>query len=150
MFSSLPKLHNVVYYFEGLMHGYKDKIEKLTQENNDFRHVLYTGKHSQLVLMALKPNEEIGMEVHPDNDQFFRFETGQGKVIIDGNEYEISDGDAVIVPAGAQHNVINTSAVDQLKLYTIYSPAHHQDKVVRATKAEAEKDSPEFNGVTTE
>lgn len=132
------------------MKGIKQNIEELTLENNDFRHVLYTGKHSQLVLMALKPNEEIGMEAHNENDQFFRFEKGEGKVIIDGNEYKVGDGDAVVVPMGAQHNVINTSATDPLKLYTIYSPAHHQDGVVRATKEEAEKDSPEFDGVTTE
>ncbi len=88
------------------------------------------------------------MEVHEDNDQFFRFEKGQGKCIIDGNEYAISDGSAIVVPSGAQHNVINVSATEDLKLYTIYSPAHHQDGVVRATKAEA--DGPEFDGVTSE
>ena len=132
------------------MKGFKNNIEKLTTENNDFRHVLYTGKHSQLVLMTLKPLEDIGMEVHPDNDQFFRFEAGTGKVIIDGNEYDVTDGDAVVVPAGAEHNVINTSSMDPLKLYTIYSPAHHKDGVVRATKEEAQADSPEFDGVTTE
>jgi len=132
------------------MKGYFGPIEKLTLGNNDFRHVLYTGKHSQLVLMALQPNEEIGMEVHTENDQFFRFEKGEGKVVIDGNEYTVDDGDAIVVPMGAEHNVINTSSSEQLKLYTIYSPAHHQDGVVRATKAEAEKDSPEFDGKTTE
>ncbi len=132
------------------MKGFNSNIEKDTLENNNFRKVLYTGKHSQLVLMSLKPKEEIGMEVHEENDQFFRFEKGRGKCIIDGNESEISDGVAVIVPAGAQHNIINTSDIDDLKLYTIYSPAHHKDGVVRATKAEAEADSPEFNGVTTE
>jgi len=132
------------------MHGYKDNIEKLTIGNNDFRHVLYTGKHSQLVLMSLKPNEEIGMEVHADNDQFFRFESGEGKVIIDGNEYNVGDGDAVVVPAGAKHNVVNVSGAKALKLYTIYSPAHHQDGVARATKIEAETDGPEYNGKTTE
>lgn len=132
------------------MHGFKQNIEKLTLANNDFRHVLYTGKHSQLVLMSLKPNEEIGMEVHDANDQFFRFEKGEGKVVIDGNEYTVGDGDAVVVPMGANHNVINTSPTDSLKLYTIYSPAHHQDGVVRATKEEAAKDGPEFDGVTTE
>jgi len=116
----------------------------------NYRKVLYTGKHSQLVLMTLKPNEEIGMEVHQDNDQFFRFEKGSGKVIIDGNEYQVSDGFAVIVPAGAQHNVVNVSGTDELKLYTIYSPAHHQDGVLRETKAEAEANSPEFDGKTTE
>ena len=125
-------------------------IEKLTTENNNFRKVLYTAKHSQLVLMSLKPKEEIGMEVHPDNDQFFRFEQGQGKVIIDGNEYEVKDGFAVIVPAGAQHNVINTSQTEALKLYTIYSPAHHKDGIIRATKEEAIANEAEFDGVTTE
>ncbi len=132
------------------MKGYKDNIEKLTLENDNFRKVLYTGKHSQLVLMTLKPSEEIGMEVHNENDQFFRFESGEGRVIIDGNEYTVGDGDAVIVPTGAEHNVINTSSTELLKLYTIYSPAHHQDGVVRATKAEAEADGPEFDGKTTE
>jgi len=101
-------------------------------------------------LMSLKPKEEIGMEVHPDNDQFFRFEQGIGKVIIDGNEYEVKDGFAVIVPAGAQHNVINTSQTEALKLYTIYSPAHHKDGIVRATKEEAIANEAEFDGVTTE
>jgi len=132
------------------MKGFVSNIEKETLENENFRKVLYTGKHSQLVLMSLVPNEEIGMEVHTDNDQFFRFEKGQGKVIIDGNEYEVKDGAAVVVPAGAQHNVINVSATESLKLYTIYSPAHHQDGIVRKTKAEAEADGPEFDGKTTE
>ncbi len=90
------------------------------------------------------------MEVHPDNDQFFRFEQGQGLVIIDGNEYKVKDGSAIVVPAGAQHNVVNTSSTDELKLYTIYSPAHHKNRVVRATKKEAEADSPDFDGVTSE
>jgi len=132
------------------MKGFHTNIEKETLENGNFRKVLYTGKHSQLVLMSLAPSEEIGMEVHPDNDQFFRFEKGVGKAIIDGNEYELANGDVIIVPAGAQHNIINTSAEEELKLYTIYSPAHHKDGVVRVTKAEAEADSPEFDGVTTE
>lgn len=132
------------------MKGFKDNIEKQVLENDNFRKVLYTAKHSQLVLMSLKPNEEIGMEVHPDNDQFFRFEKGQGRAIIDGNEYDVTDGDAVVVPAGAEHNVVNTSDSEPLKLYTIYSPPHHRDGIVRATKAEAEADSPEFDGKTTE
>lgn len=132
------------------MHGYTTNIEQATKENKNFRKVLYTGKHSQLVLMSLKPSEEIGMEVHPDNDQFFRFEFGRGKCIIDGNEYGVENGVAVVVPAGAQHNVINVSDSEDLKLYTIYSPPHHQDGVLRATKAEAEANSPEFAGVTTE
>lgn len=129
--------------------GYKDNIEKLTLENTNFRKVLYTGEKSQLVLMSLKPGEEIGMEIHPDNDQFFRFEAGKGKVVINGNEYEVEDGDAVVVPRGAEHNVINTGN-DYLKLYTIYSPAHHKDGVVRATRDEAMANEAEFDGETTE
>ncbi|MFA5368956.1 MAG: cupin domain-containing protein [Candidatus Paceibacterota bacterium] len=132
------------------MKGYNANIEKLTLENDNFRKVLYTSKHSQLVLMSLKPSEEIGMEVHEDNDQFLRIEKGNGKCIIDGNEYEISDGAAIIVPSGAQHNVINTSETEDLKLYTIYSPAHHKDGIIRATKEEAEAGDLEFDGVTTE
>lgn len=132
------------------MKGYAVNIEKESKENKNFRKVLYTAKHSQLVLMSLLPKEEIGMEAHLDNDQFFRFEKGQGKVIIDGNEYEVTDGSAIVVPAGANHNVINASDKEDLKLYTIYSPAHHKDGVVRATKAEAEANSPEFDGKTTE
>ncbi|NMB92396.1 MAG: cupin domain-containing protein [Parcubacteria group bacterium] len=132
------------------MKGYIINIEEGTLENSNFRKVLYTAKHSQLVLMSLKPKEEIGMEVHPDNDQFFRFERGIGKVIIDGNEYEVKDGFAVIVPAGAEHNVINTSDTEDLKLYTIYSPAHHKDGIIRTTKEEAEANEAEFDGITTE
>ncbi len=129
--------------------GYKDNIEKLTLENNNFRKVLYTGEESQLVLMSLLPGEEIGSEVHPDNDQFFRFESGTGDVVINDTEYSVSDGDAVVVPKGAEHNVINTGN-EPLKLYTLYCPAHHQDGVVRSTKAEAMADGPEFDGKTTE
>jgi mannose-6-phosphate isomerase-like protein (cupin superfamily) len=132
------------------MKGFNSNIEKETLENNNFRKVLYTGKHSQLVLMSLKPNEEIGMEVHKDNDQYFRFEKGEGKCIIDGNEYELGDGVAIVVPAGAEHNIINTSATEDLKLYTIYSPAHHKDGIVRTTRDEAEAQEEEFDGVTTE
>ena len=132
------------------MKGYIDNIEKLTLENENFRKVLYTGKHSQLVLMSLKPNEDIGLEVHPDVDQFFRIEKGQGKVIIDGVEHEISDGVAVIVPAGSEHNVINTSATESLKLYTIYSPANHKDGTIHETKEIAMANEEEFDGITTE
>ena len=132
------------------MKGFNANIEEQTLANSDFRHVVYTGKHSQLVLMSLKPKEDIGMEVHEDGDQFFRIDRGEGKCVIDGNEYEISDGSAIVVPAGAEHNVINISETDDLKLYTIYSPAHHQDGVIRATKEEAEADGPEFDGKTTE
>ncbi|HOM77636.1 MAG TPA: cupin domain-containing protein [bacterium] len=132
------------------MKGYCTNIEKDTVENSNFRKVLYTGKHSQLVLMTLKPLEEIGMEVHMENDQFFRFEAGQGKCIIDENEYSISDGFAIVVPAGAKHNILNTSKTEELKLYTIYSPAHHKDGIVRATKEEAEANEAEFDGEVTE
>ena len=134
------------------MRGFNANIEKDTLENSNFRKVVYTAKHSQLVLMCLKPKQEIGMEVHKDNDQFFRFEQGQGKCIIDGNEYNVADGSAVIVPAGAEHNVINTSKTEELKLYTIYSPAHHKDGIIRATKEQAEEkeNDEEFDGVTTE
>ena len=132
------------------MKGYVINIEEATKGNNNFRKVLYTAKHSQLVLMNLKPGEEIGMEVHADNDQFFRVDAGKGKVVIDGNEYEIQDGFAVVVPAGANHNVINVSVNEPLKLYTIYSPAHHQDNVVHQTKEQAQDDDEEFDGKTTE
>ncbi len=132
------------------MKGFYSKIEKETLENNNFRKVLYTAKNSQLVLMSLKPGEDIGLEVHKENDQFFRFEQGDGQVVIDGNEYAVKDGDAIIVPAGAEHNVINLSLTENLKLYTIYSPAHHKDGIVRATKEEAEANDEEFDGVTTE
>lgn len=126
-----------------------DNIEDITKENENFRKVLYTGKFSQLVVMSLKPGEEIGAEVHEDHDQFFRFEKGKGKVIIDGNEYEVEDDFAVIVPAGANHNVINTGDKD-LKLYTIYSPAEHREGVVHATKQDAMADDEHFDGATTE
>lgn len=132
------------------MKGYFGEIESLTLENDNFRKVLYTGPHSQLVLMSLKPNEEIGMEIHEENDQFLRFESGQGRVTIDGNIYDVRDGSAVVVPAGANHNVENTSDSEDLKLYTIYSPAHHKDGIVRATKEEADANEEEFDRRTTE
>jgi len=131
------------------MKGYFGHLEEDVRQNSNFRKVLYTGHHSQLVLMSLLPGEEIGMEVHPDNDQFFRFDQGEGKVIVDGNEYEVKDGDAVLVPAGAQHNVINTGSAP-LRFYTIYSPPHHKDGIVRQTKKEAEEQMAEFDGETTE
>jgi mannose-6-phosphate isomerase-like protein (cupin superfamily) len=132
------------------MKGFIVDIESKTLENTHFRHVLYTSKHSQLVLMSLLPKEEIGMETHPDNDQFFRFEKGIGKCIIDGNEYDVKDGSAVIIPAGSLHNIINQSETESLRFYTIYSPAHHKDGIVRATKKEAEVKDEEFDGITTE
>ncbi len=132
------------------MKGFKSHIEKQTIGNKYFRHVLYTGKFSQLVLMSLKPGEEIGEEVHMKIDQFFRFEKGTGKVSIDGVNKIITDGDAIIVPAGAKHNVINTSKTKELKLYTIYSPPEHQDKIIRKTKANALAKPEEFDGKTSE
>ena len=132
------------------MKGYVTAIEKEAEKNTDFRRILYTGKYSQLVLMSLKPGEEIGEETHEDVDQFFRFEKGEGKVIIDDLEHKVKDGDAVIVPAGARHNVVNTSKRMNLNLYTIYSPPEHQDGVVRHTKKEAMASEEHFDGQTTE
>ncbi|MFH0971736.1 MAG: cupin domain-containing protein [Candidatus Micrarchaeota archaeon] len=134
----------------GTKKGFETDLEKATLENSNFRQVLYTGKYSQLVLMSLKPGEEIGSEVHHDIDQFFRFEGGEGMVVIDGNEYPVKDGSGVIVPNGAEHNVINTSETKDLKLYTIYSPPEHQDKVVRETKEQATASEEHFDGKTTE
>jgi len=132
------------------MKGFKSNIEKDTLENSNFRKVLYTSHHSQLVLMSLNPKEEIGEEIHPENDQFFRIESGQGECIIDGNKYGIGDGDAIVIPAGAKHNIINVDNLRALKMYTIYSPPHHKDRTVHATKKDAQKDDEEFDGITTE
>ena len=118
------------------MVGFIDNIEEKTEQNNFFRQVLYTGKHTQLVVMSLLPGEEIGMEVHPQVDQFFRIEEGRAKVIIDGEEHEVYEGFAIIVPAGSQHNVINTGS-NPLKLYTLYSPPNHPDGTIHRTRAEA-------------
>jgi mannose-6-phosphate isomerase-like protein (cupin superfamily) len=130
------------------MKGYVKNIEDVTEKNTDFRRVVYTGKHSQLVLMSLKPKEEIGAEVH-QVDQFFRIEEGAGEAIIDGVSHAISSGFAVLVPAGAKHNIVNTGS-DALKLYTLYAPPHHQDGVVHHTRAKAEADDEHFDGKTTE
>lgn len=130
--------------------GYKGNVEELTAANEDFRHVLYTAKNCQLVLMALLPGQDIGLETHNEGDQFFRFESGTGRVIIDASEYNVGAGDAVIVPMGCQHNIINTSDTEKLKLYTLYTPPHHKDGVVRSTKEEAIINSPEWSGETTE
>lgn len=121
------------------MTGYFTNVEEETIKNQNFRKVLYTGKHSQLVLMSLLPNEEIGMETHELVDQFFRFEKGEGKSILNGEETLLRDGDVLIVPAGTSHNIINTSSVEDLKLYTVYSPANHPDGTIHKTKAEAEE-----------
>lgn len=134
----------------GKMKGYVTNLEQETEKNADFRRVLYTGKHSQLVLMSLKPGEEIGEETHEDVDQFFRFESGEGKVTIDGVEHLVRNGNGVIVPAGAKHNVLNTSKRMNLRLYTIYSPPEHQDGVVRHTKSEAMASEEHFDGRTSE
>lgn len=130
--------------------GYVVHLEKETKSNKLFRRVLYTGAHSQLVLMSVKPKDELGMEVHKDNDQFFRIDSGEGKVVISGIEHAVRDGDGIIVPAGTQHNVINTSAVEDLRLYTIYSPPHHKDGTVHHTKEESMTDEEEFDGKQTE
>jgi mannose-6-phosphate isomerase-like protein (cupin superfamily) len=129
--------------------GYCDNIEKRTVENEDFRRVLYTGHNLQLVLMTLQPGEEIGEEVHEDRDQFFRIEDGSGAVDIDGVEKRVEEDFAVIVPAGARHNVRNTGG-QPLRLYTIYGPPEHLDGLVKATKAEAEAAHEEWDGKTTE
>ena len=131
------------------MKGFVDNIEKLTTENDHFRKVLYTGQYLQLVLMTLQPGEEIGAEVHEDHDQFFRVEAGSGEVVIDGQRTPIQDDDAVIVPAGARHNVVNTGT-GPLKLYTLYGPPEHRDGVVQGTKAEADASEEHFDGKTTE
>lgn len=123
------------------MIGYLGNIEKLTLANTYFRQVLYTGQHSQLVVMCIGPNEDIGEEIHEIVDQFLRVEEGEGKLIINGEEHIVKDGDAFIVPAQTKHNVVNTSSDKQLKLYTIYSPAHHRDETLHKTKEEAELDT---------
>lgn len=131
------------------MNGFVDNIEDLTLANKDFRRVVYTGKHTQLVLMSLRKGEEIGEEVHDDRDQFFRVEKGKGEVVIDGERHKIRRDDAIVVPAGARHNVINTGD-KSLKLYTLYAPPEHKDGTVHHTKAEAEEREEHFDGVTTE
>lgn len=129
------------------MKGFTDNIERLTTGNDDYRRVLYTGRHLQLVLMTLQPGEEIGEEVHETHDQFFRIEEGRGRVIIDGQPTDIGDDDAVIVPAGARHNVVNTGSAP-LRLYTLYGPPEHREGVRQATKADEREEH--FDGKTTE
>jgi len=131
------------------MNGYIVNIEQASLENDFFRKVLYTAKNSQLVVMSLKPGEEIGEEIH-ELDQFIRVEAGRGKAILDGVSHEISDGFAIVVPQGAMHNIINTSADRAMKLYTVYSPANHKDGTIHKTKAEAEANEEHFDGKTTE
>jgi len=128
--------------------GFVTNIEKDTVDNSNFRKVLYTGKNSQLVLMSLKPKEDIGDEIH-DVDQFFRIDAGSGKVVINGTEHKISNGSAIVIPAGAKHNVINDGTED-LKIYSIYSPPHHADKTIHKTKKDALADKEHYTGKTTE
>lgn len=130
------------------MKGYSINIEKAALENTDFRRVLYTAPHCQLVLMSIRPGEDIGMETHK-LDQFIRVESGQAVVVLDGASNTVSDGDVVVIPQGTQHNVTNTGDTP-LKLYSIYSPPEHRDAVIHVTKADAEKDSEHFDGKTTE
>jgi mannose-6-phosphate isomerase-like protein (cupin superfamily) len=131
------------------MEGYVDNIEKIAEENGNFRTVLYTARYSQLVVMSLKPNEDIGEEVH-GLDQFLRIEEGEGKAILDGVEHPVRDGFAIVVPAGTRHNIVNTSGEKPMKLYTVYSPPNHRDGVLHATKDQAEKDEEHFDGKTSE
>lgn len=132
------------------MKGFKTNIEQDVLQGSDFRKVLYTGENMQLVLMSLKPGEEIGEETHLKSDQFFRFESGVGKCTVNSTEYEVKAGDVVIAPLGCKHNVINTDPVNELKLYTIYAMPNHKDGIVRKTKEEAAKDEKKFDGKTTE
>ncbi len=133
----------------GTLDGFIDHIDDATEDNSHFRRVVYTGAHLQLVLMSIAPGEDIGEEVHKDGDQFFRIEAGHGIVTIDGRESEITDGDGIVIPAGARHNIKNTGE-KPLKLYTLYGPPHHHDGYVAATKDEAVKAHEEFDGKTTE
>lgn len=131
------------------MRGFVANIEDRTEENSDFRHVLYTGRQIQLVLMSLRPGEDIGEEVHSDVDQFFRVEAGKGEVMIDGRKTKVEGDTAIVVPAGARHNIKNTGS-KALKLYTLYAPPQHADGTVQATKADAEAGEEHFDGKTTE
>lgn len=132
------------------MKGFKSNIERDTLKNENFREVIYSGTQLQVVLMSLKPGEDIGLETHPDTDQFFRFEGGKGKCIIDGNEYNVKNGDAIVIPAGSKHNVINTDSAEEFKMYTIYAPPHHKDGLINTTKKDAETGDVKFDGITTE
>jgi len=131
------------------MQGFVDNIEALTEQNNNFRQVLYTGHNLQLVLMTLQPGDEIGMEVHDDRDQFFRIEEGSGEIWIDGKANKVKSDDGIIVPQGASHNVVNTGK-EPLRLYTIYGPPEHLDGTIHVTAADAQKEHEHFDGKTTE
>jgi mannose-6-phosphate isomerase-like protein (cupin superfamily) len=130
--------------------GFVANIGDLTVKNDNFRKVIYTGHHIQLVLMSIPPKGEIGEEVHTDTDQFLRIESGMGQAVIDGVEQDFSAGFCVLVPSGAKHNLINTSDIDELKIYSLYAPPHHRLDVVHATKADADRDTEEFDGKTSE
>jgi mannose-6-phosphate isomerase-like protein (cupin superfamily) len=131
------------------MKGFKGNIKKATLENDNFRKVMYTGKHLQLVLMSLEAGEDIGTEMHPDTDQFFRFESGTGKCIIDRSVYNVREGNVIVVPACAEHNVMNTGT-DVFKMYTLYGPPNHEDGIIRATKEDAEENVEHFSGKPSE
>ncbi len=132
------------------MHGFDTNIERATLENTNFRKVLHTSEFQQLVVMSIPVGGEIGMEIHDENDQFIRVEKGEAEAVIDGRKITLGDDDVIIIPRGAEHNVVNTSSDSDLKVYTIYSPPHHKDGTVHATKAEADADDEEFDGVTSE
>lgn len=132
------------------MKGYITHIEAEALQNTNFRKVLYTSDHSQLVLMSLLPGEEIGEEMHHTNDQFFRIESGEGIFVLDGMRHAVKEGDAIMVPMGASHNLINSGKHQLLKLYTIYSPPHHRDKIIRSTRKEAMENQALYQGVTSE
>jgi mannose-6-phosphate isomerase-like protein (cupin superfamily) len=132
------------------MKGFVTNIKAVILENKDFRRVLYTAERSQLVVMSIPAGTDIGEEVHEDVDQFIRIEEGEGQSVLDGVERELTDGSVVIIPAGVRHNIINTSKNDPLKLYTLYSPPHHEDAIVHKTKADALKDDEHFEGGTTD
>jgi len=131
------------------MKGYKEDIEKQTEDNTDFRRVVYTGHNLQLVLMSIEPGDEIGAEVHDDIDQFFRIEAGEGEITVDDETYRVKADDAVIVPQGARHNV-KSVGTEPLKLYTIYGPPEHVDGIVHKTCAEANASHEHFDGNTSE
>lgn len=131
------------------MKGFVTNIEQASLENEDFRRVIYTAKHCQLVVMAILAGEDIGEEVH-DVDQFIRIEEGEGMSILDGVERNLTDGSVVVIPAGVRHNIKNTSDSEALKLYTLYAPPHHKDGTVHKTKEEALADDEHFDGVTTD
>ncbi|HMA78608.1 MAG TPA: cupin domain-containing protein [Candidatus Paceibacterota bacterium] len=132
------------------MKGFSHNLQEATHSNDSFRKVLYTGAHTQLVLMTLQPGEDIGLEAHEGHDQFFRFEHGTGEAVVGEETYQVAAGSAIIVPSGAVHNVTNTSETEPLKLYTLYAPPEHQDGTEHATKADAEADDEHFDGTTTE